>query len=184
MMSNTTHSHRAGSSTQGSQTLDDYYPSARWRVKLQLIFALLLLLVGLFAPLLTLEKFFIFSNTVSLMSGLLDLISRGYILLFVLIFGFSVLLPSLKILMIYKMWKTSSPTDDRDTRYLHWMSQLSKWSMLDVFVVALLIVSVKIGAIAKVDVHYGLYCFAASVLLTTLTTSDVLRLHRRWRAAR
>ena len=36
--------------------------------------------------------------------------------------------------------------------------------MLDVFVVALLLVSVKLGVLAKVDVHYGLYAFATSVL--------------------
>jgi paraquat-inducible protein A len=38
--------------------------------------------------------------------------------------------------------------------------------MLDVFVVALLLVSVKLGALAKVEVHYCLYAFALSVLLT------------------
>ena len=43
---------------------------------------------------------------------------------------------------------------------------LGKWSMLDVFVVALLLVSLKLGALAKVEVHYGLYFFTASVILT------------------
>ena len=49
---------------------------------------------------------------------------------------------------------------------LHVIETLGKWSMLDVFVVALLLVSVKLGVLAKVEVHYGLYVFATSVLLT------------------
>ena len=38
--------------------------------------------------------------------------------------------------------------------------------MLEVFVVALLLVSVKLGALLNVQVHYGVYAFATSVLLT------------------
>ena len=37
--------------------------------------------------------------------------------------------------------------------------------MLDVFVVALLLVSVKLGVVATVRLHYGIYLFAAAVLL-------------------
>ena len=42
--------------------------------------------------------------------------------------------------------------------------------MLDVFVVAILVASIKLGALAKVEIHYGLYTFATSVLLIMLTT--------------
>ena len=42
--------------------------------------------------------------------------------------------------------------------------------MLEVFVVALLLVSVKLGALAKVTVHYGVYTFASSVILTMLAS--------------
>ena len=34
-------------------------------------------------------------------------------------------------------------------RHLEWLATCSKWSMLDVFVVALLVVSVKLGALVR-----------------------------------
>jgi paraquat-inducible protein A len=55
--------------------------------------------------------------------------------------------------------------------------------MLDVFVVATLVVSVKLGSLAQVEVHYGLYAFAASVLLTMAANQWVLALARSPRTA-
>jgi uncharacterized paraquat-inducible protein A len=37
--------------------------------------------------------------------------------------------------------------------------------MLDVFIVAILIASVKLGSIATIEVHYGLYVFATGVIM-------------------
>ena len=45
-------------------------------------------------------------------------------------------------------------------------------------VLTLLLVSIKLGAVASVEVHYGLYAFAAAVLLTMVSTSTVMRLSR------
>ncbi|OQX45604.1 MAG: paraquat-inducible membrane protein A, partial [Candidatus Sedimenticola endophacoides] len=55
------------------------------------------------------------------------------------------------------------------------MHEYGRWSMLDVFVVALLVVSVKLDAIARVQIHYGLYAFSAAVLITMLVTARVAR---------
>jgi paraquat-inducible protein A len=46
-------------------------------------------------------------------------------------------------------------------------------------VVAVLVVAVKLGAIAQVEMRYGLYAFAASVLLTMLVTARVVVLAER-----
>jgi paraquat-inducible protein A len=48
--------------------------------------------------------------------------------------------------------------------------------MLDVFVVAVLVVAVKLGAIVDVEMRYGLYAFAGSVLLTMFITARVVTL--------
>jgi paraquat-inducible protein A len=48
--------------------------------------------------------------------------------------------------------------------------------MLDVFVVAVLVVTVKLGTIAQVQIHYGLYAFCAAILLTLFITSRISRL--------
>ncbi|MFO7593789.1 MAG: paraquat-inducible protein A [Pseudomonadota bacterium] len=54
---------------------------------------------------------------------------------------------------------------------------LGKWSMLDVFVVAMFIMTVKMGAIVSVEVHTGLYLFSAGVVASMLLTHLVSREH-------
>ena len=56
------------------------------------------------------------------------------------------------------------------------MHEYGRWAMLDVMVVAVLIVTVKLGAIASIQVHYGLYVFGAAVMLIMLITHRVVKL--------
>ena len=133
------------------------------------------LAVGLTAPVLTLEKFFIFDNTVSIFSGLGQLLEEGRVFLFLIILLFSVILPVLKLGVLFRLL-ASRGGGEALHRYLHLMHQYGKWSMLDVFVVALLVVAVKLGAVARVETHYGLYAFGTAVLLTMAVTARVIRL--------
>jgi len=48
--------------------------------------------------------------------------------------------------------------------------------MLDVYVVAILVVVVKLGAIADVEKHFGLYAYAASAILIMFITSRVVKM--------
>ena len=48
--------------------------------------------------------------------------------------------------------------------------------MLDVFVVAILLVTVKLGFIAGVEWHYGIYAFAMAILLPMYKTSQTVLL--------
>ena len=41
---------------------------------------------------------------------------------------------------------------------------------------ALLVVAVKLGAVARVETHYGLYAFASAVLLTMVISARVMYL--------
>jgi hypothetical protein len=52
---------------------------------------------------------------------------------------------------------------------LHWLALVGKWAMLDVFIVALLVVVSRVRGLADVEVHYGLYVFAASVIILNFT---------------
>ena len=131
-----------------------------------LIAAAALLLYGLQAPILTLEKFYFFTNTVSLLSALQQLAQEAEWGLFVLIGAFSVVFPLLKLLILLLIWNFDRARGERHRRHLHWLSVYGKWSMLDVFVVALLVVSVKLGVMAQAHVEIGIYAFAASVVLT------------------
>lgn len=140
-------------------------------VNLLLLCALGLLVYGLRTPILTLEKFYFFSNTVSLLSALQQLAREAEWGLFVLVGTFSVLFPVLKILLLLLVWNLDRAHGEAHRRHLQWLASYSKWSMLDVFVVALLVVSVKLGSLAEARVEIGIYAFAASVILTMLLSA-------------
>jgi paraquat-inducible protein A len=150
----------------------------RW---LQLLIALAsaLLAVGLVAPIITLEKFVLIENTFSVVSGVWQLIQEGRWFLFVIISVFSILLPVLKLTVLHRLLGRHCHNAERLHTYLHWMHLYGKWSMLDVFIVAVLVVAVKLGAIAQVEMRYGLYAFATSVLLTMFITARVVVLAER-----
>jgi len=140
-------------------------------INLLLLLAGGLLVMGLLTPILTLEKFYFFSNTVSLWSALKQLAAEAEWGLFVLVGSFSMLFPILKILMLLLIWNLEDARGEGHRRHLRWLEQYSKWSMLDVFVVALLVVSVKLGALVEANVEPGIYAFAASVILTMLVSN-------------
>jgi paraquat-inducible protein A len=128
-------------------------------VKSLLLVSILLLCAGAVTPLLTTHRFFVFSNTFSLVSGLRELAVGGEIAVALVIGVFSLGVPIVKIAVL---WLAS--TMPSQGALLMIADKLGKWSMLEVFVAALLIVAVKLGPIANADLHYGAYLLAGSVL--------------------
>lgn len=137
------------------------------------VLILLVFLFSLFSPLFTLEKFYFFSNTVSLASGLKDLLYNGEILLFVVIFTFSILFPLFKLGVMFYVWNSHAGKNIQ--QLLELVHQFGKWSMLDVFVVALLVVSIKFEHLAEMKIHYGLTLFLISVIASMLITMVSMR---------
>ena len=133
-----------------------------------LIIALISFVVACVSPLFTLSKFFIFNNTVSLVSALMELWNENYYVLFIVLFLFSVFFPLIKILLMFYLHISTRISQQRHTRLIGVLEQVGKWSMLDVFVVAILLVTIKLGPMASVEVHYGLYLFSAAIILMML----------------
>lgn len=141
-------------------------------VNLLLVLCTSTFVLGIWAPMLTLTKLVWISNTFSVLSGTWQLASEGEYVLFALIGTFTILLPAVKLAILFRAWN-----GDRGHRWAHrhlgWLNALGKWSMLDVFVVAILIASVKLGALASIEIHYGLYAFSAAVVLIMVATQIV-----------
>jgi paraquat-inducible protein A len=156
--------------------ITEQYPEKARQLRLYIWIASFLLFIGLVAPIITLRKFVLIQNTFSVLLGAVELLKEGQIFLFLLITGFSVLLPILKLRVLYRLVSKSEIAKEKIKKQLHWMHLYGKWSMLDVFVVAVLVVAVKLGAIADVEMRFGLYAFAASVLLTMFITSRIVGL--------
>jgi paraquat-inducible protein A len=131
--------------------------------------------VGAALPFFTFSKFFFFDDTFSLFSGIFHLLTAGEPVLFALVFLFSILLPVYKMFVLFRLINHRAMEESVRRRHTTMLMFLGKWSMLDVFVVAMLIMTVKLGAIASVKVHGGLYLFSAGVLASMLLTHLVAR---------
>ncbi len=129
--------------------------------------ALILLLAGLLAPLFTIHRLWIFDNTVSLLGGLQQMAAEGEWLLFIVIGLFSVVFPILKLVAMFPDCHGIAPKP-LVAAWMKRLNALGKWSMLDVFVVAVLVVAIKLGSVVKVEIRYGLYLFTLAVMLTMI----------------
>ncbi len=141
-----------------------------------LVLACILLAIGLVTPMLTLTRFVFFEDSFSVLSGIVELFDSGKYGLFVIIGLFSIVLPILKIAVLFKLLASRTGSAKHMQRYLHLMHDYGRWSMLDVLVVAILIVTVKLGAIASIEIHAGLYVFGIAVLLIMFITQRVVKL--------
>ena len=149
------------------------------RIRWLLLIAFVLFLAGVIAPMMTISKFIVVTNTFSVLSGVTELFRNGNYILFLVVAGFSLVLPLLKIGVLYRIVARHRHAGEQLSRYLYLMHHYGRWAMLDVMVVAVLIVTVKLGAIASIQVHYGLYVFGAAVLMIMLITGLVVRLTER-----
>ena len=162
--------------TSKTQSVESaFIPEATSRkLRLTLLCATILLMVGLVAPMMTISKFILVTTSFSLLSGVLELLYNGQFLLFLVVTGFSIILPMFKISVLFMLMSRQMQQSHKLNRYLHLMHEYGRWAMLDVMVVAILIVAVKLGAIVSVEIHYGLFVFGAAVLLIMLVTRSVV----------
>lgn len=138
-----------------------------------LVLALILFGIGIWAPMLTVTKLWWLSDTLSVLTAIEQLARAGEWFLSIVILVFSVVFPGAKLVLLFYVWNRS--VQQRSRKLLHWVNISSKWSMLDVFVVAVLVASIKMDALTNLELHYGLYVFAAAVLLIMLITHWIAR---------
>ena len=110
------------------------------------------------------------SETDTILQGVQALIAGGLWEIAALVFFASFLVPGLKILgLLYLAWTVRHPDPERlvlHTRLYRVIEQVGRWSMIDVFMTAVLVGLVQLGAIATILPGAGAVCFAAVVVLT------------------
>lgn len=146
--------------------------SLRWLLLLSTV----LLIAGFFVPMLTLTKLVIVSHSFSIITGVWQLLQEGHLFLFILVASFSIVLPIAKIVLLFNLLHPNTHSPSRRKKLLHLMHEYGRWAMLDVMVVAILIVTVKLGALASIEIHPGLYIFGTAVLLIMFATQQVVSL--------
>lgn len=135
-----------------------------------LFVSFVLLCLGLTVPVIRVSRLFFFTDEVSILQGIGTLYDAGEYLIAAVVLIFSVLFPLTKIFCALYLWRTPGVGAPRHRRVARLVEELGKWSMLDVLVAALVIVSVKASFIADAGAEPGLYLFFASVLIAMLAT--------------
>lgn len=106
----------------------------------------------------------------TILSGVMHLLEAGMWPLALLIFIASIFIPILKLLTLFGLllsihFKTRWRPKDRTTMY-RIIEFVGRWSMVDIFVIALLVALVQFGNTANVSPNLGALSFAAVVILT------------------
>jgi len=136
--------------------------------------SIVMFVLGISLPMFTLQKFFIVNDTFSLLGGAFELLVIEELFLFLLIIGFSVITPILKFVLSWLVLSIDEIAEDKRLIAIRKLSMICKWSMADVFVIAVLAATIKLGGLATVKVHIGLLFFACYVLLSMFLTHRLL----------
>jgi paraquat-inducible protein A len=134
-----------------------------------------MLVAGLTMPAISVSRLVFFEQQYSLMQAILAYWSQGQWALFVLVLVFSVLIPASKVLIGLWAWVAGQNRPQLVRRMLRVLAAISKWSMLDVFIVALTVLVVDGRILDSADVHVGIILFAAAAIASTLATQRLNR---------
>jgi paraquat-inducible protein A len=132
------------------------------------------LTAGLLLPALSIVQLRLFETRYSILGGLAALRDQREWLAFAAILLFSVVFPYLKLMLLAALWLL--PAGPRDGRALFALEARGKWSMLDVLVVALAVVSLQSSFFVDSRLQAGIYWFAAAALCSMVLAG----LTRRW----
>ncbi len=108
----------------------------------------------------------------TIMSGVIHLIEAEMWPLALLVFFASVIVPVMKLfgmsyLLISVQWRSNWRPRDRTVLY-RIVEAVGRWSMIDIFMISILVALVKLGSIATIEPGVGATSFAAVVVFTMI----------------
>ena len=108
----------------------------------------------------------------TIMSGVIELIHYDMVPIALVVFVASILVPTFKLvgltLLLYSV-ERHQPLSARQRgwmyRFIEW---IGRWSMLDIFVITILVALVNFGSLASIEAGFGAVAFCSVVILTML----------------
>ena len=126
--------------------------------------------LGITLPLVHFEKFYFFSENPSLLELIATLWIEGEAWIAALVALFSVIFPLIKMWIVFY-----AAVSLRAGALPGWLSYLSKWSMMDVLLVALVIFGAKTSGLATAIAQPGIWFYALAALLSVLAAELIGR---------
>jgi len=127
-----------------------------------LAIALIALPFTWFLPLFRTELLVFLDNEVTVI-GAAKTLFKADLALFAVIVLFGMVVPVAKLAGLVYAWALQPRAQGRAS--IGALSKISKFSMLDLFLIAVTIVGLKGVGLGKVEIAYGLYAFAGAVLM-------------------
>jgi paraquat-inducible protein A len=144
-----------------------------------LLLSFLLLISGLIIPVASVDKLLFFTGSYSILAFIHELFEQGHYVIGFAVTVFSVIFPLLKLFQAARLWWFIDHRSVRITTALSRLEMLGKWSMMDVFVVAIGIVVATSTQLANMTPRIGIYLFGISVLVGMLAVGRMERLAQR-----
>lgn len=108
----------------------------------------------------------------TIMSGVITLMKHGMFPIAAVVFVASILVPTFKLvgiaLLLYSVQRHQPLSARQRIVMYRFIEFIGRWSMLDIFVIAILVAVVNFGRIASVEANLGAVAFASVVILTML----------------
>jgi len=139
------------------------------------IAALFFFIPANFYPIMKTVSFVDYQNS-TIMEGIFYFLEHGEYFVGAVIFMASVFIPILKLLILFYLlvsvkigsnWKLSQKKN-----LFKMIQVIGKWSMLDIFVIGMMISLVQFGKLAEVTTGYAALSFATMVVLTMFATES------------
>lgn len=111
----------------------------------------------------------------SLWSGVYSLFQEDMWAVAILVFLSSVLFPLLNVVL--SLLVSGHLFFRRPNRYLagwmRWLQHIDEWAMLEVYMLGIIVACVKLGSSSELKFGFGLYAFAALLVVTAMLTSSL-----------
>lgn len=135
--------------------------------------ALLLYIPANIFPFMTIELYGR-RNTSTIWSGIVTLADDGAWFIAIVVFLASLLVPLLKLLILFYLSLTFDRGDQPTLkkRLYDFIEVIGRWSMLDIFLLAILVSMVKLGSWTTVEPELGSILFTLVVIFTMLASAE------------
>jgi paraquat-inducible protein A len=132
--------------------------------------ALALYFPAIMLPILTIEQFGQRHQT-SLLSGSLELLNHGQFVVGVVVFVFSIVFPLVKILGLLELCWFGLLHRHHQALMFRVMEAMSRWSMLDVMLLALLVMMIKLSGLIEFHLGPAVFAFVGCVAMNIIAST-------------
>lgn len=142
--------------------------------RLTLVFsmtALILYIPANLFPFMTIELYGS-RNSSTIWGGIVSLAESGSLAIAIIVFLASMLIPFVKLVILFYLTSFTRQKNPKfNTKLYHMVESIGRWSMLDIFLLAVLVAIMKLGPWTAVEPGIGSLLFAIVVIFTMLASA-------------